>query len=513
MGIIKNNKATLIAGLALFLLYFLFRLPQLTSLPIFTDEAIYLRWAQIASHDPSWTFISLTDGKQPLFIWASMVAMRFFDDPLLAGRLVSIVTGAMSMAGLWLVSYELFKSKKVAFLTSLTYIVSPFAQVYDRMAIMDSMSAAFYIWSIYFSVLLVRRVRLDIAFALGFAIGGGLLTKSSALFSIYLLPFTLVLINTRKNLKMNRILRWGAYALFAVLISQFFYGFLRLSPLFGMIDQKNQVFLYSFSEWLPHPFTYLYGNLRGLSGWFVEYMHLPLVVLIIGAIALIKEFTREKLLLLVYFFAPFIALALFAKVIYPRYIFFMALALYPLIGWMLGFIWDRSTELFAKKLPRNLSFIVPALIVALFLVYPAFISYTYIVDPAKADIPETDRGQYVTSWPSGAGVKEAVAYFNEISKDQKILVATQGTFGILPHALELYLYDNKNVSIKAFWPIENEFPQDVLAKSKELPTYFVFYEPCLPCRGTGVPPESWPLSSVLQVKKYNDINFGVYKVE
>src|ERR1035437_962898 len=156
MGFIKKYRLEILVSLVITLLYFSLRLIYLTRLPIFTDEAIYLRWAQIALHDSSWRFISLTDGKQPMFVWVAMILIKFIHDPLIAGRLVSVGTGFLTMLGLVTLTYELFKNKRTAFLVAVLYIVYPFAQVLDRMALYDSMVATFYVWALYVSVLLVR---------------------------------------------------------------------------------------------------------------------------------------------------------------------------------------------------------------------------------------------------------------------------------------------------------------------------------------------------------------------
>src|SRR6266571_4238197 len=100
MGVIKKN-AWVLLGLGVFVLYFFTRFYNILGLPIFTDEAIYVRWAQIAANDASWRFISLTDGKQPMFIWIGMILMKLIHDPLLAGRMVSVIAGFFSMVGLF----------------------------------------------------------------------------------------------------------------------------------------------------------------------------------------------------------------------------------------------------------------------------------------------------------------------------------------------------------------------------------------------------------------------------
>jgi len=143
----------------------------LTTLPIFVDEAIYLRWAQIAKNDANWRFISLTDGKQPLFVWIVMVAMKVIQDPLVAGRLVSVLIGFCSMIAIGGLAYLLFNDRKIALLSSLLYLVFPFALVYDRMALMDGLVGTFSLLSLALSILLVRTLRLDVALILGAVLG------------------------------------------------------------------------------------------------------------------------------------------------------------------------------------------------------------------------------------------------------------------------------------------------------------------------------------------------------
>ena len=171
--------------------FFVSRVAFLTYNPIFTDEAIYLRWAQIALQDPAWTFISLSDGKQPLFIWLVMPLLRIFSDPLMAGRVVSVMAGFASMIGVGLLSYILFKNKWIGFLTSLLYLIYPMAYVYDRLAIYDSLVGTFYIYGLLLALLLIKLRRLDITLLFGLVLGGGLLNKSSSMFILYLLPFIL----------------------------------------------------------------------------------------------------------------------------------------------------------------------------------------------------------------------------------------------------------------------------------------------------------------------------------
>src|SRR3989344_8437042 len=119
--LLLKHKIEILVSVLLVIFYFATRLPNLLSFPIFTDEAIYVRWTQIGLNDANWRFISLTDGKQPSFVWLGMVFLKLFQEPLLSLRLVSVVSGLFVMGGLFSLTYELFKNKWTALLSSFLY--------------------------------------------------------------------------------------------------------------------------------------------------------------------------------------------------------------------------------------------------------------------------------------------------------------------------------------------------------------------------------------------------------
>ena len=126
MGFIKKYSPYL-AAVSLLILFIASRYYNILSLPIFTDEAIYIRWSQIAKNDAAWRFISLTDGKQPMFVWIAMVLLKFIRDPLLAGRTVSVIAGFFSLIGIFFLTNEIFKNQKTAAIACLLYILFPFS--------------------------------------------------------------------------------------------------------------------------------------------------------------------------------------------------------------------------------------------------------------------------------------------------------------------------------------------------------------------------------------------------
>src|SRR3989339_82367 len=181
-----KTQKRLILTAVLTIFFLVTRLSNLTKIPIFTDEAIYIRWGQIALQDPAHRFISLEDGKQPMFVWLMLPALKWISDPLLAGRLVSVISGTLTLAGLIVLSWKLF-GEKIGWMSGFIYIISPFFLLYDRLALYDSLTTALMVWALFLTILMSEYLRLDIALLLGMTIGAGFLTKSSAQFSLILL--------------------------------------------------------------------------------------------------------------------------------------------------------------------------------------------------------------------------------------------------------------------------------------------------------------------------------------
>lgn len=488
---------------ALFIaVYFFTRLYNILSLPIFTDEAIYVRWSQIASNDASWRFISLTDGKQPSFVWIAMVIMKFVSDPLLAGRLVSVFAGLFSLVGIYLLGKEVFKNKWIGIISSLLYLIFPMALVYDKMALYDSLVAMFAIWALYVEILLVRKLRLDIALILGMIFGGAVLTKTNGFFSIYLLPLSLLLLQWNKLKNLHALLKWIGLASVSVFLGYFAYFILRLSPFFHIIAEKNTIFVYPFSQWLEHPFTYLGSNLSALINWFMLYATMPAIILMVLSFFIQRKFLREKLLLSSWFLLPFLGLALFGKTLYPRFILFMIVPLLPLAAYSIERIFF---------LLKNKSVVVLVVLSACALMIRA--DYYILFDFSNAPIPRSDLNQFVKDWPAGGGIREAVKFFKEEARKGKIFIGTDGTFGLLPFAFEIYLVDDPNITVKGYYPINEDMPAEIIEESKKVPTYFVFYQPCLRCVSAGVAPSTWKLTQIYRfTKKTPKTYFTVYKV-
>lgn len=512
---IKHLFPELLLMPVLCVLYFATRLYGIMSLPIFTDEAIYTRWAQIARLDSNWRFISLTDGKQPSFVWIDMVLMKFFNDPLLSGRMVSVVAGFIAMVGIYFLTREIFNSdekkfpnsREIALTACLLFVFFPFSLVYDRMAIYDSLVAAFFVWTLYFQVILVRKIRLDVAMVLGFVIGGAVLTKSSGFLSMYLTPFLLFIFDFRKKALKSRLFIFFVYSLVGIFIANIMYAVLRLSPFYHIIDEKNNIFVYTVKDWLDFTFMSKINNFlsngRGLLDWFFTYLTFPYIILAIASFIVTKKFFKEKIILVLWFSIPFLLLCIFGKTLYPRYILFMVMPLLPLIAFSIYFLFHKYTSLLVR--------LVLLIVVG---ILPIRMFYYVLFDLPHAPIPKLDLEQYINGWPAGGGIKESVEYFKEQSADGPIFIATQGTFGLLPSSYEIYLLQNHNITIKGYWPTNEKIPEEVLKTSQKIPTYFVFYQDCRLCQFPGDAPDSWPLEKIISYQKgIGNTYLTVYKVK
>lgn len=466
---LRFKKEDIIWAILISLAFWTTRLTNIRLWPIFTDEAIYTRWSQIALNDASLRFISLTDGKQPLWHWLTMVTMKVISDPLVAGRVVSVLAGFIAMIGVWFLSYELFKKKRVAFVASFLYLTTPFMLLYDRIAIVDSMLTMWGVWVLYLGIVTAKTLRLDFAMITGFALGAGLLTKSPAVFYTVLYPLNLLFISNKSQVK-----KWLVLTIPTMLIAQAMRNIMRLSPWMHMIARKNTEFIISFTEFFKEPLRWFWGNLPSLWKWWVGSITWQVMLTALAGLILVFFAKKSKLsltgkkkeivYLLIYILLPFLTAAAFGKVIFARYLLFIT----PAVLIIAALVTDRI-------LSMKVTFYTKAVFVLFLTISSLYLDIKIITDPIGAPIIQADRDQYVDGFPAGWGVDEVIDFLKNQSKSQKIFLGTQGTFGLMPASFELYLWQNKNIQIKGYWPV-SEVPDEVNEKANQIPTYFVYYE-------------------------------------
>jgi len=438
------------SGLGIVLVFLLVRLFHLTILPVFADEAIYIRWSQIMRAEPTLRFLPLSDGKQPLFMWLMIPFLKIFSDPLFAGRFLSILAGLGSLIGLFFVSWELFKNKWVSLLSCFFYSLIPFFVFFDRLALVDSMLMMFAVWLAFLSLWLVRTVRLDLSLISGLVLAGALITKSPAIFFALLFPSGLLI---GKNLKKKILPLLGFWSLLLALGFGIYNFLLRLGPGFQMIAIRNRDYLFTFQEILSHPLDPLKPHLRDLASWLPNLLSWPILLLIlIGLIWALRRKLKASLFLLLWFLVPLSAQLVFAKVFTPRYILF---SLWPLILFAaLGFYWLFNQLNQWKKLKKKVVFFLGGLL--LFLIVLPSLKYNWLLldNPEAASLPRNLRNGHLEEWTAGQGIKESAEFLKAKAKEGSVFVGTEGFFGTLPDGLQIYLEGTSNIRVIGVgWPV------------------------------------------------------------
>jgi 4-amino-4-deoxy-L-arabinose transferase-like glycosyltransferase len=464
---------------ALILIYLATRIINLDKFPIFTDEGIYIHWAKIAWKDANWRFISLTDGKQPLHTWGMIPFLKLFSpNLLLGGRMFSVLAGFVAMTGIYACTHYLW-GRKTAIITTALYVITPMFLFYDRMALADSAVNAGAVWIFFLSILLVRTMRLDVALGYGLVAGLALLTKSSSQMFLGLSALAPIL-KFDKSVRKNVSRTFNYFILFVLtcVIAFTIYNIQRLSPYLNFVAEKNATFVMTFAEFKAHPFSQIAGNLPLIPWYVASEMGIVLALIgLVGVFLLMKKHTRLALYFLIWIIAPYIAIALFAKVIFPRYLIFFASLLIMTAAYTLSV---------CKKV------VAKWILVALIVLSVGYFDFTIIAQYGSIPFPAVDRGQYIESLNAGWGVKDIVAYLHQ-PMDKPVLLLEEGNFGVIGDMIEASLPVGDPLELHPYWPLNKE---DLLANQKNLATHDVFV---LFSHRTEFPAD-WPIELV---KKYD----------
>jgi len=441
---IKNNFFRFLILVLISFLYFFSRLQNLTSIPIFGDEAIYIRWSQVIKSEETLRFIPQTDGKQPLFMWLNAITLKLINDPLVAGRLISVISGFGILLSLFLLTaivlnYEspeenlfIFIKKSLnkyfyqSILSTLIYLLIPFSFFFDRLALADNLLSFFGLLALFFSFLLAKYPRLDLSFILGFILGLAWLTKSPAIYFVVLSFFTFLFFNYRQPKKI-------ILPIISSFIAYLIYNILRLGPQFHMIALRNKDYLWPITEIIKHPLDPFISHILNAFRVYSNYISLPLLILAFSGLVLFFSKKKKRLLLnnkfiilICWFLLPLIANASLAKVLTSRYILFTITPLIILIS--IGFF------TFLKRIKSNLLKII--LIISVFTLNINFI-YKISTNPFNYKLIDSEQG-YLSDWTSGWGIKESADFLKERSLSANVIVGTEGAFGTLPDGLQVY---------------------------------------------------------------------------
>jgi 4-amino-4-deoxy-L-arabinose transferase-like glycosyltransferase len=464
--LIEKWKTTIILGILILVVAMGFRVFNLTGLPVFGDEAIYLRWAQVMRAEPTLRFLPLSDGKQPLFMWTVIPFFKIFADPLFAGRMVSALAGIATTVGVFGLSYILSNSKKAALVAAVLYGLSPFSVFFDRLALADSMLNAFAVWTLFFAVLSAKTLRLDFAMIAGFCLGGALLTKSPALYCALLLPTAWLFASFSKN-KKGRILtlvKLLSLTLVTLFIGYGMYNILRLGPNFHMIGIRNQDYVYPLTQIITSPFKPLIHNLKQIVNFFwLLGPGLFISLYILGLFIGLRRNLKVALVLAAWSLVPIFAAAEFSKTMTARYVFLAV----PFAAATISLVFLENQKTVQKLF---------GILLAFSLIHSLMVNFRLITNPELAPLPRSERSGFLEEWTSGYGIKEVGEILRGVhqSQNRQIIVGTEGFFGTLPDGLQMYLNDILDIKVIGVGVIIKDLPTPLIeAKKAGNPTYFV----------------------------------------
>lgn len=462
---VKKYRFEILFGLAIAALYFSTRLINLLILPIFADEAIYVRWAQVMKAEQDLRFLPLSDGKTPLFMWVLIPLLKLFEDPLYAGRFLSVLSGFGSLVGIWFLASYLF-DRRIAWLSAFFYAIVPYAFFFDRMALVDSFLNFWGIWALFFSVLLVRTIRLDVAMILGMIIAGGVLTKPAGWFFLLALPLSILTISFKKPF-LRRLFRLLSLWIISLVFVFLGYNILRLGPNFHLIAARNRDYAFTLAEVFQHPLDPLLPHLRDIWQWFGAYLTWPIfVAAIFGAILVLWQRNLKGILILLWVSIPLLTQAEIAKVFTARYLFFNAAPALIISAIFTSFLFDLTVRKFGR--------LGKLVLIAALSVLPLVFIATFLVSPEKAPLPPNEREGYLEAWTAGQGLPQIGAYIRErAGSGKQIVVGTEGYFGTLPDGLQIYVEGLSNVRVFGVGLGLDKMPNSLILASRENETYLV----------------------------------------
>lgn len=350
------------------------RFTNLSAVPIFLDEAIYLQQADqiVKGIGP---FFDLEGTHLPVMIWVlatvALLTGNIFD-LLYSGRVLSIIFDLLSSLLIYLIGKKLF-DKQFGIIASLVYLSLPLNFFHSRFVFLEPLMNLFTVISLY----LVLDLKLN--FSLATIIVLGFFTKptiAGSLISFTLLPF----FYSFKKKDFMRLLIIFATAFVVILV------------LFIPISSKFTLKITEFSQLIPEQFRL---NLFKSLFWLRIYLKDP--VLIFSTVVFILSLINRNWKIVWFgFWAAGIVLFLsfFTKHYYPRLLFSVTVSIAFLSAYG---IWQFN---------RTNRLLVLILITLIFI--PLWNANFFIINSPEKVIAAEDRLQYFEDWTSGKGRENVV---------------------------------------------------------------------------------------------------------
>lgn len=456
------KKKTYFLLLALGVIYLITRLYKLVLLPVFADEAIYIRWTQLIMDDwQQYLFFPLNDGKTPLHMWLMLPFQYLFKDQLYAGRFLSVLVGLIQMLVMGKI-VEVLNGKKTAKIVAyLSVILLPFFFFHHRMALIDALLTLMLSFSFYFAIkaskLKTKQALVNSVLA-GLFLGLALWTKIPAVLFFPAIVLTSLLF--MKKFNFSKLLKKLTYPSISILLSLAVFISLKLHPAFGQLFSRGNDFLYPLNEFFSQAIIIFSRNFANFAETFNLYIGWPVFAIITLALIKNKKSRFTNLVLILTSLSFLLPMLLLGKTVYARYLMASVIGITASFALSVENLWQQFK--LRGKLLISVLLLITLLICGRFMFY----SYTQV---SKIPFSKLDQVQYLNEWSAGFGIKESVDYFNILKEDNKLLIATEGFFGTLPDGLLMYYHrrDVTNMFIQGIGQPVREIPVEILNKAND----------------------------------------------
>jgi 4-amino-4-deoxy-L-arabinose transferase-like glycosyltransferase len=423
----RPSRLSWLAGGFLVATFLLSRLINLMALPIFGDEGIHISWAQkmLATGD----FLHGTAANRFLHTWLLALMIPWVPNPLAASRALSVATGLASGVATLYLARILWPHQNLDWTTAIIYLLLPLSLIHERMALADSLLTALTTLLLVLSIKFVRQPGKVAGYALGLCLGLVYLTKLSGLIYFAIPILTFIFLRDR-----------GQSA--KALIRPYFLAFLVALPTApGFPSQFLTEAVRSVFNPIRPQISAGTWRLYGLGETWLDltaYVTWPILLLaVMGLFHGLRSREREAALFAVLLLmTPTVYILLAGDVWYSRYL----LPMIPLLVVLAARTLANLASLIARSTRLGHCKVWLASLCLLVLLPSLAFDYQLITDPSHTPFTPVDRWQYITGWPSGYGLAEAVTWLQqEAAKKGPLVVITSIYSGPTQEGFRLYL--------------------------------------------------------------------------
>jgi 4-amino-4-deoxy-L-arabinose transferase-like glycosyltransferase len=503
-----GGSSYVLLAVILGLVCLLVRAQGLMALPIFGDEAIYLRWAQLIREGHPW--VSLADPKPPLHFWLIAGVFGWAKDPLAAARAISVAAGVISVPAVMGVCVELghllrkswghegASGKAAGAMAAILLIFCPFASFYQRLATADALFVAEMLLAVWAGLAWARkgwageRGAWAAAIGLGVVMGAAMMTRQGLSYTLWAVPAAAVIAAARGGLSKagRRVARViGQLVLAGVIAGAMWAPYLTANPESAVRDAQAEapagktvravdivrtrvLYQEKFSDVTDRgavvrrnaarTFLPRWTDARGRedAGWLWMYLTWP--VYLAGVAGLLWLCVRGQ-----WWVAAVLALwlavilgpvVLLGNTVYSRYVLAGAIVLVVLAGWMAAELLSLVFLLPGRSGAAAAWTVTAGTLVGL-LWLPMREIGRQTNDWRRQTLGLQDRYQYLTGWTAGKATMGAVRFIAQMARDLSdkprpgmeggLVVITDTAWGLPADAVWVYL--SRQPGVRVYW--------------------------------------------------------------